>query len=235
LTSIKPPLLLGHRGGRHSAPENTLAAFDLALACGCDGFEFDVRLSSDKRAVICHDPELKGIEIRSATYERLAAALSGESRLCCLGELIARYAGRAFLDIELKVAGLAAQLAQMLYGVDRRHIVVSSFLPEALDELRRADASIPLGFIFDHRRGLQQWRELRCEFVVPYCALVDEQLVREIHDCGKQLLTWTVNRASEMRRFAALGVDGIVSDDPELLCRTLGGKTGHLTRSNAHS
>ena len=53
------PLLLGHRGARglKSIPENTLAAFDRALADGCDGFEFDVRLTADGQAVVHHDPK----------------------------------------------------------------------------------------------------------------------------------------------------------------------------------
>ncbi len=60
------PLLLGHRGARRAAPENTLEAFDLALAHGCDGFEFDVRMTRDGRCVICHDPRLRGREIAHA-------------------------------------------------------------------------------------------------------------------------------------------------------------------------
>ena len=53
-------LRLGHRGARAltSIPENTLASFDRALADGCDGFEFDVRLTADGEAVVCHDPSL---------------------------------------------------------------------------------------------------------------------------------------------------------------------------------
>jgi len=56
------PLLLGHRGARaeKSIPENTLASFDCALAQGCDGFEFDVRLSADGQPVICHDTRVHG-------------------------------------------------------------------------------------------------------------------------------------------------------------------------------
>jgi glycerophosphoryl diester phosphodiesterase len=63
------PLLLGHRGLRvpQAPPENTFAAFDLALQHGCDGFEFDVRLTGDGRAVICHDPWAQGIVIAEAS------------------------------------------------------------------------------------------------------------------------------------------------------------------------
>jgi glycerophosphoryl diester phosphodiesterase len=56
------PLLLGHRGTCRSASvrENTFNAFNLALTRGCDGFEFDVRLTADRVAVVCHDPEYRG-------------------------------------------------------------------------------------------------------------------------------------------------------------------------------
>jgi glycerophosphoryl diester phosphodiesterase len=88
------PLLLGHRGARadKSIPENTLASFDLALAQGCDGFEFDVRLTSDGQAVICHD----------ATSGRLKIAESPAQSLNLPGlrEVLTRYQN-AFLDIEL--------------------------------------------------------------------------------------------------------------------------------------
>src|ERR1039458_2799906 len=59
------PLLLGHRGARalKSIPENTLASFDQALADGCDGFEFDVRLTEDEEAVVCHDAKVSGYDV----------------------------------------------------------------------------------------------------------------------------------------------------------------------------
>ena len=62
------PLLLGHRGSRVSAgiPENTFASFDLALKHGCDGFEFDVRLTACGTAVVCHDPKVGGITVARA-------------------------------------------------------------------------------------------------------------------------------------------------------------------------
>jgi glycerophosphoryl diester phosphodiesterase len=64
LTSTKRPLLLGHRGARlPQVPENTIAAFDLALQAGCDGFEFDVRCSKDGQLVVAHDARLCGLEV----------------------------------------------------------------------------------------------------------------------------------------------------------------------------
>src|ERR1700680_1237117 len=96
------PLLLGHRGARaqKSIPENTIEAFDFALACGCDGFEFDVRLSADGRAVVCHDATVRGLEVAQRSVKQLA--------LPDLCEVLQRYQTSAFLDIELKVAGMEA-------------------------------------------------------------------------------------------------------------------------------
>ncbi len=98
------PLLLGHRGARASRliPENSLASFELCLQHGCDGFEFDVRQSSDGVAVICHDATFGGMQIEKT--------LSNQLSLPTLEDVLEQFAGRAFLDIELKVAGLESQI-----------------------------------------------------------------------------------------------------------------------------
>src|SRR3954469_10348572 len=70
-TGVTRALLLGHRGCRGAFPENTIAAFDHALASGCDGFEFDVRLTSDGKPIVCHDARLHGSAVISATYNHL--------------------------------------------------------------------------------------------------------------------------------------------------------------------
>src|SRR5882762_8167801 len=95
------PLLLGHRGARaiKSIPENTFASFDQALADGCDGFEFDLQLTADRQAVVCHDPRVGKTEIAAASAEELAG-------LPRFPDVLERYQQSAFLDIELKVSGL---------------------------------------------------------------------------------------------------------------------------------
>src|SRR5271154_6148903 len=102
------PLLLGHRGARafRSIPENTLASFELCLQHGCDGIEFDGRLSGDKQAVICHDATAGGMEI--ATTEAVSL------RLPTLEDVLRQFSDRSFLDIELKVAGLEAETLAVL-------------------------------------------------------------------------------------------------------------------------
>src|SRR5580704_10634380 len=102
------PLLLGHRGARaeKSIPENTLASFDLALARGCDGFEFDVRLTADGQPVVCHDATAHGLKIAESSAEKLG--------LPHVRDVLARYQSTAFLDIELKVSGLETIAVDLL-------------------------------------------------------------------------------------------------------------------------
>ena len=213
------PLLLGHRGLRSRSfrtRENTIAAFDLALQHGCDGFEFDVRLSKDRRAVICHGARFAGITIARANCERLRA-------LPLLEDVLARYAGRAFLDIELKVPGIESYvIAAIAKFPPQRGYVVSSFLPGILGDLRRQSQSIPLGIICETRKQLSVWPDLPVEYVIVHERLITAALIASVHTAGKSIFGWTINRKASMIRLANSGVDGIVSDRTELLVATLG-------------
>jgi len=210
------PLLLGHRGSRalRSIPENTIASFDQALADGCDGFEFDVRLTADEEAVVCHDPKAAGFEISRATAKQV-------SQLPRLRDVLQRYRD-SFLDIELKVKGLERiTLDLFLRHKPRRGFVVSSFQPGALKSVHALDATIPLGLICESKTQLRLWNELPVQYVIPHQELVESELVRKIKGAGKKVFVWTVNDPADMKRFAEYGVDGIISDDTSLLCRTL--------------
>jgi glycerophosphoryl diester phosphodiesterase len=211
------PLLLGHRGARalKSIPENTLASFDRALEDGCDGFEFDVRLTADGQPVVCHDPHSETTRIARASAAELSA-------LPQLPDVLARYQERAFLDIELKVARLENITVSLLRKHrPRRGFVVSSFRPQVLRELHSLNSSLPLGLICETKTQMRRWRELPVDFVIPHFKLMNEVRSREIKAASKRILVWTVNSAADMQRFAELGVDGIISDDTSLLWRTL--------------
>jgi glycerophosphoryl diester phosphodiesterase len=235
LTSTKRPLLLGHRGARlPQVPENTLAAFDLALRAGCDGFEFDVRCSKDRQLVVVHDERLCGLVVAGSTYaelqqrwqERVVPKLPLTQRrslsheqlaLPCLQDVLQRYGTRAFLDIELKVEGLEEAVLRMVADQRPRRFIVSSFLPEVLSGLHQRDDEVPLGLICDNARQLAQWTKLPVSFVIPQYKLASKELIDDLQRAGKQVIVWTVNREEDVQRLAQWGVDGIVSDAPEML------------------
>ncbi|HTK94144.1 MAG TPA: glycerophosphodiester phosphodiesterase [Terriglobales bacterium] len=214
------PLLLGHRGARAYAPENSFDAFDAALAHGCDGFEFDVRRTSDARALVCHDATVQRVPIAENTWANLSKLTTG--LMPCLEHVMKGYAAKAFLDVELKDPGLEMAVLNALdEDPPQKGYVVSSFLPDVLASLHRRNAKLRLGYICDDAKRLGRWRELPVEVVIPQYGLADEALVRELHAAGKQVFVWTVNQQAEMQRMAQLGVDAIISDDTRLLSRTL--------------
>jgi glycerophosphoryl diester phosphodiesterase len=211
------PLLLGHRGARAftSVPENSFASFDLALQHGCDGFEFDVRLTGCGRAVVCHNPKVNGITVSRAQAHQL-------SELPQMEEVIDRYGNRVFLDIELKVRGLEPKVLAALRSYrPQRDYFFSSFIPDVILELKTRSAGVSLGIICEKVTQLARWPRLPVDYVIAHESLVDEQLIAKVHKAGRRLFTWTVNDRAGMLRAAKLGVEGIISDETELLVNTL--------------
>lgn len=229
--SSSRPLLLGHRGVRPLPylglrwrkpglpAENTPAAFEYALANGCDGFEFDVRFTRDRRSVLCHEPKLNRQEV--ALSEHAGLERRQGYNLAGLQDVLTQFGATAYLDIELKVPGHEEAVASALHAhPPQRGYVVSSFLPEVLFRFHEIDAKLPLGYICEHEEDARRWSELPIQTFLPQHSLVSQRLIDEVHRRGLQLMTWTVNSGRDLERLAQWGVDGLISDDPRLLART---------------
>jgi glycerophosphoryl diester phosphodiesterase len=223
------PLLLGHRGCRlRKITENSIAAFDMAIAAGCDGFEFDLRLTSDGRLVCLHDESVRGCSVPGADYKQLTKhylkyfGSNGTTGIGVLEDVLASFSSRCFLDIELKVSGAEALVAALVRGLDPTCYLISSFLPEVLNQMAEIEPAIPLGYISRRLDHLSNWPNLPGSYVIPRHDLVSKELIAHVHQAGRKLITWTVNRPREMHELAQLGVDGLISDDPKLLYETLG-------------
>lgn len=234
------PLLLGHRGCRlRGFHENFHSAFAHALASGCDGFEFDVRLTSDQRPICLHDSAIGHMDIHSYTYEQLSKEYFKNTRrseesqmqeaIPCLPDVLEAYTRSAFLNVELKVAGLERFALQLLRKqFPKRGYLISSFLPEVICEIAELAPSelgqeAQVGYLFDGVSGLQTWPSMPGPWVVPRHDLVTKELVQSVHSAGRKLLCWTVNRPADMLRLSKWGVDALISDDPALLCHTIAG------------
>ena len=211
------PILLGHRGARcvRSVPENTVVSFDLALEHGCDGVEFDLRLTGCGRALVCHNVKVGKITVSRATSRQLLY-------LPRLEDVLRHYGHRIFLDIELKVRGLESNvLSALRERPSNFNYVVSSFIPEVVMELRARSATVPTGIICQKASQLIHWRKLPVQYIIVHYSLVNRRLINLIHSAGRKVFVWTVNDAKSMVRFSNWGVDGIISDDTQLLARTL--------------
>ena len=208
------PLLLGHRGarGEKSIPENTLASFDRALAAGCDGFEFDVRLSGDGQAVICHDSQIR----RRGNFQ--CAKRKNSLFLFCM-KFCNAIELPLFWTLSLRFRDWSDITLDLLRAYPpERGYVVSSFLPEVLQSVHGKDHGIPLGLICETPSQLACGQPCRSQYVIPHHSLARKKVISETHrPHGKKVLVWTVNSISDMKRFIGWGVDGIISDYPTRL------------------
>ncbi len=204
-------LIFGHRGSPKRFPENTLASFDEALRAGADGFETDLRLLSDKAAVLFHDDELEDDEIESLSFDE---SVKRGARVVRLGDL-APYAGRTTMVLEVKRSkwedALLAQIGNW------PNIIVASFDHEAIAELSRRRVSFPLGITtYGSILNIAEYaKSLGATWCFPGYHYVDAAMVRSLHDRGIKVVPYTPNRPREWQRLREAGCDGVITDVPD--------------------
>jgi glycerophosphoryl diester phosphodiesterase len=228
-----PPLKrIGHKGADLVAPGNTIASFAAALDAGVDMIEFDVLRLADGRLVLAHD-----FDDASKRREELVTLEEGLDHFA--GEA---YAG-VELDVDLKVPGYEREVAEALAERDlgERSIVSTMYgvslrrLGEAAPGLRRGwsvprvrrdytrsllapGAYVLLMIVRRRLPGKAAWliREGGCEALMAHWLLVSPRLVETVRQAGGQLYVWTVDDPRRIERLEALGVDGVITNDPRL-------------------
>jgi glycerophosphoryl diester phosphodiesterase len=228
--------VLGHRGASADAPENTLAAFRLALAQGADGVELDVWRCATGEPVVVHDedasrvagrplaiPDAALAEIRSLD----AGAWRGDAfrgeRIPLLAEVLDALPG-AVVNVELKARDgdhrVARAVASLLAARgDTGRIVVSSFDAGLLAAFRREAPAIAAGLLVDDVRGARAIEALgrlrvRPSAIHPHRNLAGAAAVRRWTRGGLAVNVWTVDAPEEAERLCALGVAAVITDVP---------------------
>jgi glycerophosphoryl diester phosphodiesterase len=194
-------LVAAHRGASMLAPENTLEAYEKAIEVGADMIEFDVRATRDGVLVAFHD------ELREWTYRELCDRLPFAPPR--LEQVVEVCTGRIALDVELKEAG---HEAEALGVVSRAEIVVTSFLPDVVAEVRRLRPDIRAGLLLAADAAVPVAAD--ADFLAPHVSLLDRGAVGAEHD---GLVVWTVNDEPRLERYLAdPRVAVVISDDPVL-------------------
>ncbi len=210
-------LILGHRGAAGHLLENTMPSFHKALELGADGFEMDVRITSDGKLVVVHGPVVNGHSVQNSPYADIQS-LSGGFEIPLFEDFLATFGGKAFLDIELKAPGFEQEaLALIEKHCDRARTVISSFHPQTLIKVRQIAPDWQLGFIYNRTQDEEQRHNCPIEVVVPQFRLASRELISEAHGEGMKVFAWTVNDRQEAARLVETGVDGIISDYPEMV------------------
>lgn len=199
---------IGHRGAMGHAPENTVESFEQAIALGCDEIETDVWLEPDGGLAISHDRP------------------SPDVAHLTLDEVLDRCRGRIGVNVELKceldedlARRTGAAVAARIAARDQPDAYVSSFWWSALAGARAAAPGVRRAFIFsdspDPVALITSASALGLWALHPNRAYVTPELVAAAHAAALRVQAWTVNDPAEIAAFAALGVDGIMSNWPE--------------------
>jgi glycerophosphoryl diester phosphodiesterase len=246
------PLLLGHRGARHAAPENTFAAFDLALEEGAEGVELDVRMNGGGDVIVCHDITLErvtdGKDRRAihdlSTAECRAVRLRDGEPLPFLKDVLEWAARRgAVVNIELKMDGhRRAALVAAVADLARGHrspgdLLMSSFNPLAVLAHRALAPSLASAWLIDGPRAAERpWLARAGQSAVhpKHTLITSERLARWKAQVGR-VHTWTVNDPARARELAALGVDCLISDNPAALKQALEANARAATNAPANA
>jgi len=218
LRAVRTVERIAHRGAKREFPENTLSAFRRAFELGADAVELDVHSTRDGVVVVHHDPILSehGHAIKSLTWAELENQANG--RIPSLRAVLEAVPASATAYVEIKARGIEQELSDTLASVPVR-CAVHSFDHATIERMREVAPKVARGVLFDGSLATLNDVLARsaARDVWPHWKLVDQALVNRVHARGCRLIPWTVNSREDARRLAALGVDGICSDDVRLL------------------
>jgi len=240
------PFIFAHRGASAHAPENTLAAFELALTQNTDGIELDAKLSADGHVVVIHDPtvdrttgahgrvkDLSLADLRSLSAGSFFSQNFSSEKIPTLEEVFEAVGKRTIINVELTNYNtprdhLVESVCMLVKRFNlQERVIFSSFYPSNLSRAMSYLPEVPRGLLA-HKRILGAWARSFGYAFGKYQALhpnmmdVTPQQVQRVHRLKGRIHVYTVNQADEMRRLFSWGVDAIITDDPRLAVQVRG-------------
>jgi glycerophosphoryl diester phosphodiesterase len=232
--ALARPRRVGHKGAAHIAPGNTLASFDAALHQGVDMIELDVlseHPDGSGRLLVAHDYT----DLRSRAPVTLERALE---------HLTAEAFSQVEFDVDVKLPGYELRVLDVVRTFDLvPRTLISGMFPAGLDRIRAAEPTLRLGWSVPRvrrdyttdaltaipalailtgyratlpRRASKALRDGRFDAIMAHWRVVSRALVRAVANAGGDLYVWTVDDAAHIARLTAMGVDGIITNDPRL-------------------
>lgn len=217
-------LTIGHRGAAGHAPENTLAAIRKGIALGVDFVEIDVRCTADGVLVALHDATVNRTTNGKGAVDRLSLqevkaldAGNGES-IPTVEEVLNVVAGKAGLMLELKIAGVVRRTVEAVQNAKfKEPILYASFLHQELGLIRSIASTASVMTLFGRLPPEPLVRAMT--YSPSHVGLrhdtVTRRLVEAFHNEDLLVYVYTVDKAADIRRAIAAGVDGIISNVPE--------------------
>lgn len=241
-------LVFGHRGFSDAAPENTMASFSMCRELGIPGVELDVHICASGEIVVAHDFLLKRTTGEDGTIEQWNlqdlkkldfGAFKGDrfrdQRIPLLDEVFEEFGSDFIYDIEIKSQSKLGgpELVRKTWNIIRSHrlegsVTASSFNPFSLRIFNReCRRSVPTADIYAVDQAVPKplqhgfGRHIsHSSYLKPELSQVDQAFMDRYHSkLGYPIVTWTVNTEQQARRLIALGVNGLVGNDPQMLLR----------------
>jgi glycerophosphoryl diester phosphodiesterase len=232
---------VAHRGATGYAPENTVAAFDLAVDMKADYIEIDIQRSKDGELVLIHDTTVDRTtngtgKVGDLTFEQLrsldAGSWKGEQYvgepIPTFDEILDRYRGKVGILIELKAPelypGIEEQVAEALTerNLDKpqnEKIIIQSFNFESMKKTNELLPQVPIGVLTSNRahttpEALQEFSTY-ADWFNPSYGIVTEELVKNVHSLGMKIGSWTVRSQAAADFLLDMKVDAIITDYPD--------------------
>lgn len=232
---------VAHRGATAYTPENTIAAFDLAVDMKADYIEIDVQRSKDGELVLIHDTTVDRTtdgtgKVGDLTLEQLRSLDAGSWKgeqfagepIPTFEEILDHYHGKIGILIELKAPELypgieeqvaAALIERNLHKPQNEKIIIQSFNFESIKKMDQLLPKVPIGVLTSNRADttLQALQEFStyADWFNPSYGIVTEELVNQVHSLGMQIGSWTVRSQEAADFLFEMGVDAIISDYPD--------------------
>jgi glycerophosphoryl diester phosphodiesterase len=236
-------LVFGHRGAKAYAPMNTLPSFELALEQGAQGIELDVHRSKDGYPVIVHDFTVDATSngsglVTGMTLAELKALDAGTwfdakfagTQIPTLDEVFEALGKRLFINVEIKSETVETDgVEQVVADCITRHkmqqrVIVSSFNPRTLRRFRALMPEVPIGFLHYPEAPVDVFTvlgDLPYEAFHPFYEMIDAALVENAKRHQRMVNTWTVNDSARAVALRELGVNGIITDNPDVILQAL--------------
>lgn len=237
LKDLPRPVVFAHRGASAHAPENTIAAFELAVNQGADAIELDVKLTADGKAVVIHDQTVDRTtngsgKVNTLTLESLKKLDAryhftnfDGTTIPTLDEVFESVGKRTFINVELtNYSSTRDNLVLVVAVIVKRHemqerVLFSSFTPANLHRMKTILPEVPVallatsGLLGAAARSTLFVR-LSPDIIHPYLTDVTQKLMENERKRGRRVHVWTVNEEKDILRLRSLDVDGIFTDDP---------------------
>lgn len=230
-------LNIAHRGASAYTPENTLPAFEQALELGADMIELDLHISKDRELVVIHDATLERTtngrgRVREKDLFQLKALDAGSwfspffsrTRIPTLKEVLELAKGKVQLDIEVKGWGIEERGVNLIRDYSLLdQVLMTSFDHKALLRIKEIEPSIKTGALLARRpRDMADIAQrVKTDILCIEHSIIREGDIEACHKKGISLYLWTVNDPRRMEYLIDLGVDGIITDYPDVLRKIL--------------